>query len=117
MRRSATSWIAAIRSASELLPSFDASGMSMCRGEEFTMSRFSVSDGLIGERVVVREFTTDDVDATYAYLSDDEVFRHASWGPLTLDETTESVREAMEAARATPRRDYELAVTLRETGE
>lgn len=71
----------------------------------------------IGERVVLREFTMDDVDARYAYLSDDELFRHASWGPLTLDETTESVREAMEAARTAPRRDYELAVTLRDTGE
>jgi ribosomal-protein-alanine N-acetyltransferase len=59
----------------------------------------------------------DDVDVRHAYLSDDELFRHASWGPLTLDETTESVREAMDAARATPRRDYELAVTLRDTGE
>ena len=71
----------------------------------------------IGERVVLREFTMDDIDAMYAYLSDDEVFRHASWGPLTLDETIESVREAMEAARATPRRDFELAVTLGDTGE
>jgi RimJ/RimL family protein N-acetyltransferase len=59
----------------------------------------------------------DDVDAMYVYLSDDEVFRYVSWEQPTLDETTESVREAMEAARATPRRDYELAVTLRDTGE
>jgi RimJ/RimL family protein N-acetyltransferase len=71
----------------------------------------------IGERVVLREFTLDDVDAMYAYLSDDEVFRHISWEQPTLDETTDSVREAMEAARTVPRRDYELAVTLRDTGE
>jgi len=81
------------------------------------MSRFSISDGLIGERVVLREFTMGDVEAMYSYLSDDEVFRHISWAQPTLDETAESVREAMEAARATPRPDYELAVTLRETGE
>ena len=72
---------------------------------------------LVGERVVLREFTMADVDAMCAYLSDDEVFRYASWGPLTRDETTAAVREAMEAARATPRADYELAVTLRESGE
>lgn len=72
---------------------------------------------LIGDRVVLREFTMDDVDAMYAYLSDDEVFRHVSWEPPTLDETTNSVREASEAARATPRPDYELAVTLRDTDE
>ncbi len=59
----------------------------------------------------------DDVDAMHAYLSDDEVFRHVSWEPPTLDEMIQSVREAMEAARTAPRRDYELAVTLRDSGE
>jgi ribosomal-protein-alanine N-acetyltransferase len=72
---------------------------------------------LIGERVVVREFTMNDVDAMHAYLSDDEVFRYVSWEPPTLDETAEFVREAMEAARTAPRPAYLLAVTLRETGE
>ncbi len=72
---------------------------------------------LFGKRLVLRDFTMDDVDAMYAYLSDDELFHHASWGPLTLEETIESVREAMEATRTTPRADYELAVTLRDSGE
>ena len=72
---------------------------------------------LIGERVVVRDFTMDDVDAVYAYLSDVEAFRHVSWDPPTLDETRSSLRQAIDAARAAPRSDYELAVTLRETGE
>lgn len=71
----------------------------------------------IGEQVVLREFTMGDVDAMYAYLSDDEVFRYISWAQPTLEETADSLRDAMEAARATPRRDYELAVTLRDTGE
>ena len=70
-----------------------------------------------GEQVVLREFSMDDVEARYAYLSDPELFRHASWGPLTLDDPIASCREAMDAARAMPRQDYELAVTLRETGE
>lgn len=72
---------------------------------------------LIGERVILREFTMGDVSAMYAYLSDDEVFRHISWNQPTFDETSAAVRQAMEAARSTPRRDYELAVTLRDTGE
>lgn len=72
---------------------------------------------LIGKRVVLREFTMDDVNAMHAYLSDDEVFRYVSWEQPTLDETIQSVREAMEAARTAPRHDYELAVTLTDTGE
>jgi [ribosomal protein S5]-alanine N-acetyltransferase len=72
---------------------------------------------LTGERVVLREFTMEDVSAMYAYLSDDEVFRHISWDQPTFDETAEAVREAMEAVRTAPRHDYELAVTLRDTGE
>jgi ribosomal-protein-alanine N-acetyltransferase len=76
-----------------------------------------IGEGLIGERVVLRDFTMDDVDARYAYLSDEELFLHASWGPLTYDETIASTREAIEAARAAPRRDFELAVTLRDSGD
>jgi ribosomal-protein-alanine N-acetyltransferase len=81
------------------------------------VSRFSLTDGLMGDRVVVRDFRLDDLDAMHAYLSDDEVFRHVSWAPPTLDETANSVREVIVAARTEPRNDYELAVTLRDTGE
>ncbi len=59
----------------------------------------------------------DDVDAMYAYLSDDEAFRHVSWAQPTRAETVESLGEAMESARTSPRRDYSLAVTLRGTDE
>jgi [ribosomal protein S5]-alanine N-acetyltransferase len=79
--------------------------------------REGMSVKLVGERVVVREFTVDDVDAMYAYLSDEEAFLHVSWEPQTLDELRESVREEIEAARTVPRLAYELAVTLRDTGE
>lgn len=58
-----------------------------------------------------------DVEAMYADLPDDEVFHSVSWKPPTRDETTDSVREAMLAARTAPRRAYELAVTLADTGE
>lgn len=71
---------------------------------------------LIGRSVVVRDYEEPDVGALYSILSDEKVFR-AAWGPLTLAETTEFVRDALVAARADPRTSYELAVTLRDTGE
>jgi RimJ/RimL family protein N-acetyltransferase len=72
---------------------------------------------LFGERVVLRDFTMDDVDAMYTYISDPDVSCQLSWAPLTLDETTEWMREAIAEARTSPRTSYQLAVTLRDTGE
>jgi ribosomal-protein-alanine N-acetyltransferase len=71
---------------------------------------------IAGERVVLRDFTMDDVDAMFAYRSDEEVARSGR-RQLTRDETVEVLRDEIAAAGASPRTTYELGITLRDTGD
>jgi len=72
---------------------------------------------LEGDRLVLREFQPSDVEAVHAYAGDPLVTRYMAWGPNELEETRAFVEQAMRLARDEPRMTYELAVTLRGTGE
>lgn len=68
------------------------------------------------ERLVLREWTMDDFAAVHAYATDPAVVRYMSWGPNTDEDTRAFLRAAVASQGATPRTDYDLAVTLREAG-
>lgn len=44
------------------------------------------------ERLILRRFTPQDLQALHAYLSDAEVVRYEPYRPLTLEETQENLR-------------------------
>ena len=71
---------------------------------------------LTTERLILREFAESDWQAVHEYGADPEVVRFMLWGPNTEDETRAFVARAMESARKEPRRDHEMAVTLRQGG-
>ncbi len=66
------------------------------------------------ERLVLREFTERDLQAVYEYASDSEVVRYMEWGPNTEKETRDFIKRAMASHGEKPRRDYQLAVVLKE---
>ncbi len=68
------------------------------------------------DRLEFREFAEDDWQAVHDYASDAEVARFMQWGPNTEQDTQEFVRKAIDGSRARPRRRYELAICLRDTG-
>lgn len=68
-------------------------------------------------RLVLRELTDSDFGAVHAYASDPEVVRYMPWGPNSEAETREFIKRAQTMAAAQPRVGYELAVTVRQTGE
>lgn len=69
-------------------------------------------------RLALRELTQEDLPAVIAYYCDPEVTAHMEWGPLiTREEAAGYLAWAMACQGEQPRRTYELAVTLRETGE
>lgn len=72
---------------------------------------------LVGERLVLRELREEDWQAVHRYASDSEVCRFMTWGPNTEEETKAHVRRALETSRARPRRSFNLAVTLKDSGE
>lgn len=69
------------------------------------------------ERLVLREFSPDDVDAVHEYATDPEVVRFMPWGPNTEDETRAFIARSVESQGQDPRRVFELAVTLAEDGK
>ena len=66
----------------------------------------------ITERLILREFTRNDVAALYALESIPEVVRYQEYPPRTLPEARRVVREIVRGQGERPRRHVELAVVL-----
>ena len=64
------------------------------------------------ERLVLREYREDDLDAVQSYASDPEVCRYVEWGPNTPDDTRSFLEAMIGTAREVPRTSYELAITV-----
>ncbi|MER3451618.1 MAG: GNAT family N-acetyltransferase [Thermus sp.] len=72
---------------------------------------------LEGDRLLLREFQPSDLVDVHLYAGDPFVTRYMTWGPNTSEETRAFLEQVMQLAREEPRMTYELAVTLRDTGE
>jgi RimJ/RimL family protein N-acetyltransferase len=68
------------------------------------------------ERLVLRPFCEDDLEALYAIHSDESVVRYLYWEVRTLEEVRESLERKIRASVARPGEPLSLAVTLREDG-
>lgn len=67
--------------------------------------------------LVLREFEPGDVPAIHGYSSDPEVVKYDLWGPNTEADDRTFFEHTQRCRQAVPRTDFELAVTLRETGQ
>lgn len=65
---------------------------------------------LAGERIALRDFTMQDLDAVHVYASDREVSRYMTWGPNDRAATESFLRATLARAEASPRTVYEVAV-------
>jgi len=68
-------------------------------------------------RLVLRNFEPDDVLSVHAYGADPLVTRFMSWGPNKLEDTVRFVETVVAESKEQPRQNFNLAVTLRESGE
>jgi RimJ/RimL family protein N-acetyltransferase len=66
---------------------------------------------LAGSRVVLRDFTPDDVDDAVSIVGDDRVTRWLSFDSRDRAATARMLAAAMVAAQADPRTEYYLAIT------
>jgi len=71
---------------------------------------------ITGERIVLREFTGDDVDAVLAVYGDPVVTEHLSFEPRDRDQVVRTIETVTRAALAEPRSEYSLAVALADSG-
>jgi RimJ/RimL family protein N-acetyltransferase len=73
---------------------------------------------IITDRLILRPFTEDDLDALYAYQSLPEVVRYLYWGVRDRAETAEALVKRISMTQLEKEGDgVVLAVLLRETGE
>jgi len=68
------------------------------------------------ERLILREFEESDWEAVHLYGSDLEVVRYMPWGPNSVEDTQDFIQRVIAHQGDNPRREYELAVTLRAGG-
>lgn len=69
---------------------------------------------LTTNRLYLREFQIEDWRAVHAYASQPEVHRFQPWEPSTPDSATRYVQYAIEQAQGQPRKEYVLAIEIRE---
>ena len=62
------------------------------------------------ERLILRNYTMDDVPAVHEYVSSEEVSRYEDFWPLTVEEVAEGLSEWKDM-------DNRMAVVLKQTGE
>ena len=67
-------------------------------------------------RLILREYTEDDTPAVLAYQRDPRYLRYYPWEQRTLEDTQRFVRTFIDWQSESPRRRFQLAVLLRESG-
>lgn len=75
------------------------------------MTTMSQEVELTGQLVRLREFRSDDLDASMAVVGDDQVTGFLSFDSKTREQQAELLASAIERARQQPRTEYYLAVT------
>ena len=72
---------------------------------------------LLGERLILREWRVDEVQAMYRWQGNPEVTRYLSWGAKTLADSAEHLASCIAEQGRPDREAYFLAVQRRDSGE
>ena len=72
---------------------------------------------LESSRLIIREYTPDDLNAIHAYARDESVVRFMVWGPNSLDDTKKFLAEAIEKRKQNPRTSYELCIETKSNNQ
>lgn len=74
-------------------------------------------ENLQNARLYLREFAKDDWPAVHKYASQEQVSRNQTWGPNTIEETMEFIKEVLADSRKKPRTRYIFAIVLKDQDE
>lgn len=72
---------------------------------------------LVTERLLLREYTTDDLEAVYRYQNHPAYLRYYPWSHRPQREVSTFLQQIIEWQSDLPRLKFQLAVELRKTGE
>ena len=74
-------------------------------------------DDIITSRLVLRKLNLADSEALFRYRTDPDVSRYQNWKPLTIEDARQFVETLANLEPDTPGSWFQLAITMRETGE
>lgn len=74
-------------------------------------------DDIITSRLVLRKIRLADTEALFRYRTDPQVSRYQNWKPLTIEDARQFVETFTSVEPDTPGSWFQLAITLRETGD
>jgi ribosomal-protein-alanine N-acetyltransferase len=69
------------------------------------------------KRLLLRDMVASDLREVHEYASEPDVVRFMHWGPNTEDETREFIEKSILAQKEKPRRDFDIAIILKSTGD
>lgn len=69
------------------------------------------------DRLVIRDYTLDDIPVVHHLVQPVEIYQFQPWGPNTEKDTENFVKTAIVQQSDDPRNSYELSVTDKKTGE
>ncbi|MCF2936826.1 GNAT family N-acetyltransferase [Paenibacillus alkaliterrae] len=72
---------------------------------------------IVTDRLIIRDFIQEDWQTVHTYASNPLVARYMIWGPNTEDDTKKFIQRTIEMQGHNPRKDLELAVTLKDSGQ
>lgn len=65
-------------------------------------------------RLLIREFRSEDVQRVHEYASDPAVAKYMIWGPNSLEDTRSYIRLTLDMQQQEPRQGFEYAVVLKQ---
>lgn len=65
------------------------------------------------ERLILRDFVSNDWKAVHHYASDPQVVHFLPFGPSTEEDTKDFIQRVIASQQAKPRQNFEMAVTLK----
>ncbi|MGB0931826.1 MAG: GNAT family N-acetyltransferase [Chitinophagales bacterium] len=66
------------------------------------------------KRLLIREFTLQDLDYIHEYAKQEEVVQFQNWGPNTIEDTQAFLQNALDWIDKTPRLTHELCIESKE---
>ena len=70
---------------------------------------------IVTQRLILREYATEDFEEVHEYSRDPETVRFMTWGPNSPEDTRKFIQLAITQLSVEPRVNYHFVVTLRKT--
>ena len=69
------------------------------------------------DRLIIRDFTFDDLETVHSLVQDPDIYKYQHWGPNSYEDTKNYIKMCIDQQSETPRKSFELCITDKATGD